>query len=100
MSNLSRLFIRAQAATLVDRLREPRRFIQVVAGARQVRKTTLVEQVLAQLALPYVFATADEPVPPDASWLAAQWERARIVAAKAGREGAVLALDEVQKIPA
>lgn len=36
-------FERRQAKTLVSRLREPRRYVQVVAGARQVDKTTLVE---------------------------------------------------------
>lgn len=33
-------------ATLAARLREPRRFIQVLSGPRQVGKTTLAEQVL------------------------------------------------------
>ena len=35
-------FQRSQADTLAARLGEPRRFLQVVAGARQVGKTTLV----------------------------------------------------------
>ncbi|HET9351820.1 MAG TPA: DUF4143 domain-containing protein, partial [Burkholderiales bacterium] len=35
----------------------------------------------------------------DTAWLAAQWERARLAATAAGPTGAVLALDEVQKIP-
>ena len=39
-------YTRPQAATLARRLAEPRRFIQVVAGPRQVGKTTLVQQVL------------------------------------------------------
>ena len=54
-------FVRPQAAALVRRLEEPRRFLQVVAGARQVGKTTLVTQAVAQAALPHVFASADEP---------------------------------------
>jgi predicted AAA+ superfamily ATPase len=69
-----------------------------VAGARQVGKTTLVEQVLATVGKPSVYASADEPALRDAAWLAAQWERARMAAAEAGRPGAVLALDEVQKV--
>jgi predicted AAA+ superfamily ATPase len=36
----------------------------------------------------------------DGAWLAAQWERARLLANDSGKQGAVLALDEVQKIPA
>ena len=92
-------FERSQTETLSARLREPRRFLQVVAGARQVGKTTLVEQVLGRLDTPSLFISADEPTLGDAAWLAAQWDRARLVAADAGKAGTVLALDEVQKIP-
>lgn len=99
MSNRRAPFERTQAATLAARLREPRRFLQVVAGARQVGKTTLVEQVLASIDAPSLSVSADEPALRDASWLSAQWERARTLAADNGKRGAVLALDEVQKIP-
>ncbi len=92
-------FERSQAGILAARLGEPRRFLQIVAGARQVGKTTLVEQVLGRLSAASVFVSADEPTLGDSAWLAAQWERARMAAADAGRTGAVLALDEVQKIP-
>ncbi len=54
-------FQREYAATLAERLKEPRRLLQVVAGPRQVGKTTLVEQVLAGLKRPEVFVSADEP---------------------------------------
>ena len=93
-------FERAQGELLLARLGEPRRFIQVVAGPRQVGKTTLVGQVLERLAVPNVFVSADEPSRSDGAWLAAQWDRARIAAREAGRTGTVLVLDEVQKIPA
>ena len=100
MSNArSQPFERSQADTLAARLGEPRRFLQVVAGARQVGKTTLVEQVLGRLDVPSVYVSADEPTVGDTAWLAAQWDRGRIAAADAGTSGAVLALDEVQKIP-
>jgi hypothetical protein len=95
----SRRFERAHVGTLAARLGEPRRFLQVVAGARQVGKTTLVEQVLGHLEVPSVFVSVDEPTVGDTAWLSAQWDRARIVAADAGKAGAVLALDEAQKIP-
>ena len=90
---------RPQGATLAARLREPRRFVQVVAGARQVGKTTLVGQVLDALEIPRIVVSADEPTLGDGSWLAAQWQRGRLSATQAGKAGAVLALDEVQKIP-
>ena len=40
---------REQVRYLSARLSEPRRFMQVVAGPRQVGKTTLVRQALAKL---------------------------------------------------
>ncbi len=92
-------FERNQAEILSTRLAEPRRFLQVVAGARQVGKTTLVQQVLDRLDVASVFVSADEPTVGDTAWLAAQWDRARIAASEAGKAGAVLALDEAQKIP-
>ncbi len=95
----SNLYQRSKAHDLVARLSEPRRFLQVVAGARQVGKTTLVGQVLARLDIPSVYVSADEPTLGDTTWLASQWERARLAVADGGRDGAVLALDEVQKIP-
>jgi predicted AAA+ superfamily ATPase len=79
---------------LARRLAEPRRFIQVVAGARQVGKTTLVQQVTAQSGLPIRYASADEPTLRGPDWVAQQWEAARLAT---GRDGAVLVLDEIQK---
>jgi hypothetical protein len=87
-------FRRPQAAELARRLAEPRRFIQVVAGARQVGKTTLVQQVTETAGLPVRFASADEPTLRGAEWVAQQWEAARRAA---GPGGAILVLDEVQK---
>jgi hypothetical protein len=52
-------FTRAPAAALATRLAEPRRFIQVVAGPRQVGKTTLVQQVTSDANMPVRFASAD-----------------------------------------
>jgi predicted AAA+ superfamily ATPase len=92
-------FTRPQAAPLARRLRGPRRFIQVVAGPRQVGKTTLVEQVARASGLRTRFASADEPTLRAPSWVAQQWEAARLEAREAGRGGAVLVLDEIQKIP-
>ena len=90
-------FLRPQSAVLAARLAEPRRFIQVVAGPRQVGKSTLVQQVTDALALPVRQASADEPTLRGADWVAQQWEAARLSIEDA--EGAVLVLDEVQKIP-
>ena len=93
-------FRRPQTLELGRRLREPRRFIQVVAGPRQAGKTTLVGDALEDSGLPHVYASADEPTLKHATWIAERWDAARLAARDAGRAGAVLALDEIQKIPA
>lgn len=97
MSKSESPFRRPQAAELARRLAEPRRFIQVVAGPRQVGKTTLVQQVTDAAGLAVRFVSADEPTLRGADWIGRQWDTARLAAADAGRAGAVL--DEVQKIP-
>lgn len=93
-------FTRPQAETLARRLAEPRRFIQVVAGPRQVGKTTLVQQVTEASDLIVRFASADEPTLRGREWIEQQWEAGRLAARAAGRRGALLVLDEIQKIPA
>ena len=92
-------FTRAHALLLADRLAEPRRYLQVVAGPRQVGKTTLVLQALTGWGERARYASADEPTLRDRAWLAAEWEATRLVAGGAGEAGAVLALDEIQKVP-
>lgn len=99
MSKLSTVFRRPQAAELARRLTEPRRFLQVVAGPRQVGKSTLVQQVLEDLDVESRYSTADEPTLRDSQWIVQQWEAARFAAREAGERGAVLVLDEIQKIP-
>ena len=89
-------FEREAGGVLEARLREPRRFIQVIAGPRQVGKTTLARQVLARVDIPVRFASADEPTLRGAAWIAQQWDAARLDA-RGGR--AILVLDEVQKVP-
>src|SRR2546428_13728525 len=80
---------------LLRRLSEPRRFLQVLAGPRQVGKTTLARQVMDQIDLPSHYASADEPALKGRAWLAQQWEIGRLKA----RDGkALLVLDEIQKV--
>ena len=91
-------YVRPQAAELEARLLEPRRFLQVVTGSRQVGKTTLARQVAQSSGLPYHYATADQPTLRDAVWMDQQWQTARLLAKEADGNGAILILDEVQKI--
>ncbi len=99
LSNSQSSYRRPAAAELRRRLAEPRRFIQVVAGPRQVGKTTLVQQLVGEISAGFRYASADEPTLRGAEWIAQQWEAARFEAEEAGEVGAVLALDEIQKIP-
>jgi uncharacterized protein len=85
---------RPQADILRERLGEPRRFIQVVAGPRQVGKTTMVRQVARSLPCPVRFVSADEPTLRGSGWIAQQWEAARL---ELERGDGVLIIDEVQK---
>lgn len=104
-----RVFVRPQGAELLRRLKEPRRFLQVVAGARQVGKTTMVRQITRQSGLPAHFASADGPMLQGPEWIEAQWEAARLLVdppwptksrrpGRVVRKGALLVLDEVQKV--
>ncbi len=91
-----RPYERPQGDVLATRLAEPRRFIQVVAGPRQVGKTTLVRQVLSRTGTPCHAVSADLPTLQDSAWLRAQWDAARLLARDG--EPVVLVIDEVQKV--
>jgi uncharacterized protein len=98
----SRPYERQWVAQLAVRLNESRRFVQAIAGPRQVGKSTIVAQAIERCGLPAVSVSADEPTVTDRAWVTAQWDRARQLAEKTARgdaRGAVLVLDEVQKLP-
>lgn len=95
MSKSSSPFQRPYARELARRLAEPRRFLEVVAGPRQVGKTTLVQQVVAAAGVPVRYTSADEPTLRGAGWIAEQWEAARL---EVGDKPGILVLDEVQKV--
>jgi predicted AAA+ superfamily ATPase len=92
------MIIRSQSNDLNMRLQEPRRTIQVVAGPRQVGKTTLVKQVLQQLSTPSRFFNADGVEPDDKDWIAARWEEVRALMHFNQYQEIVLVIDEVHKI--
>lgn len=88
---------RAIYQTVFERLEEPRRYIQVLLGPRQVGKTTLAIQASEALHKPYHYVSADLATLQDLAWLEQNWEIGRQKAKNP--KGALLIIDEVQKIP-
>ena len=111
-------FERAQVATLSQRLSETPSRIVAVFGPRQTGKTTMVRQALQHVEQDGIYLAVDEPDSPafafepdlvgretiqlpqvrDGEWLVRNWEVARFRAERSST-GAVLVLDEIQKIP-
>jgi uncharacterized protein len=116
------LFDRIQASLLTKRLAEVPTFMIVVAGPRQVGKSTMVRRAL--LSRTSAFVAVDQPLDerqdaflmattstavatrfipgaqPTAEWLVQHWVQAREKAKRlTDGETFVLALDEIQKIP-
>jgi predicted AAA+ superfamily ATPase len=92
------IIVRKPFSVLWQRLGQQRRFVQVLAGPRQVGKTTLALQMREKLAMPTHYAAADAVGTSPSAWLETEWEKARALAGQSPK-GAVLFFDEVQKIP-
>lgn len=91
-------YIRKQFSTLKERIMESRKFMQVLAGPRQVGKSTLVGQVLSHVNIPYTMEVADAVAPTDSDWIRRIWESARATMMLRGEKEYILVIDEVQKI--
>ena len=78
-------------------INEPRRTIQVVAGPRQVGKTTMVKQVLKEIAVPSMFFNADGVAPDDNTWIATCWEGARAQMRFGQSQEFLIVFDEILK---
>lgn len=118
------MFIRPIYAQIETRLRETPRRIQILAGPRQVGKTTLVTQLLERRSVQSAaFVSADLQTPPvlsyampigltsaalpgapaDTRWLEEHWNQAMVLAAQWAQSGTdvpfVFIVDEIQNIP-
>ena len=118
--NLNMPFQRSQVQVLQHRLQEVPRFITIIAGPRQVGKTTLVRQAISEIkhwfvsvdpsgessqmpfGLPDAHVQEAEGVPRNAAWLVRTWQAARAQCAAYKRDypyqSFVFVLDEIQKI--
>ncbi len=99
LNKMYAMYQRPQLQLITARVAEPRRHIQVMLGPRQVGKTTLIEQLLQNVTVPYLFVTADEAQSEQGNlWIDQQWERARIQLNASGAQAYLLIFDEIQKI--
>jgi uncharacterized protein len=112
------VFTRPEITQLRERLKEPVRLMTIVAGPRQVGKTTLVRTTLRDFQHSYLAADSDDdsphlermpaetaPTKPpkhDVDWLRSHWQHARQLAAKHSGDSPdrpfIFAIDEVQRI--
>lgn len=92
------MFERVYCKVIKERLEEPRKFIQIVTGPRQVGKTTMVKQVLSSLKTPWLMFSADDVPTSQREWISDCWENARMKLRSNPFESIVLVIDEVQKI--
>lgn len=93
------MYTRPLYQTIMERLSFPRAFMQVLAGPRQVGKTTLAHQIRKNLDYPTHYASSDGYSLRDEAWIAEQWEIGRQLSKQSSdSSGALLILDEIQKI--
>lgn len=92
------MFKRPQFSVLQSRIEEPRRFIQVLSGPRQVGKSTVVKQVLKEISIPHLLFTADNESPENTAWIGEVWAAARARMQLLQSPEFLLVIDEVHKI--
>ncbi|HCC85257.1 MAG TPA: AAA family ATPase [Porphyromonadaceae bacterium] len=92
------MFHRSYLKTVKARIEEPRKFIQVVLGPRQVGKTTMITQLLPQLSIPNSYESADAISATNSAWLIQIWESVRLRMKASGATEYLLVIDEIQKI--
>ncbi|MBO4519568.1 MAG: ATP-binding protein [Paludibacteraceae bacterium] len=92
------MFKRQQASVLQSRIGEPRRFIQVIAGARQVGKSTMVKQVVNELTIPHLLTTAEEAPDKNPQWIRYVWQQARQAMRLNNYAEFLLVIDEIHKL--
>ena len=92
------MYKRTEYQIIKNRVEEPRKFIQVVMGARQIGKSTVVKQVLKDISIPYQLFSADNVPATNSAWITNCWEAVRSLKENNGWEEVVLVIDEIQKI--
>ncbi|OJW52689.1 MAG: hypothetical protein BGO67_09510 [Alphaproteobacteria bacterium 41-28] len=84
---------------ILNRVNEHRNFIQVLAGPRQVGKSTLAQQIISSIDIPSHYASTSGSSLQDAEWIIKEWQICRQLALKKqDAPEALLVLDEIQNI--
>ncbi len=81
---------------IFKRIKEPRKFIQILLGPRQIGKTTLAIQIKEALKIDSLYISADVATLQDIAWLETKW---KIFREKIRNKPGLLIIDEIQKIP-
>jgi len=89
---------RVDLQKIIKRINEPKRFIQVILGPRQVGKTTIISQLVAEISMPYQSESADAVSPNNVDWVAQAWQAARLRMKALQANEYLLVFDEIQKI--
>ena len=92
------MYRRKQYNILHERIAEPRRFIQVIAGPRQVGKSTMVKQIVKEVTIPYTLETADAIETDNAEWISNVWNTVRQQMLFRNETEHLLVIDEIHKI--
>jgi predicted AAA+ superfamily ATPase len=92
------MFQRSYLQKLTKVMNEPKRFIQVLVGPRQIGKTTLISQLVQEIAIPYIFESADAVAASDRTWIEQVWNNTRETIKEPNIDEYLLVIDEIQKI--
>ncbi len=92
------MYKRSEYQTIKTRLEEERKFIQVVMGARQIGKSTVVKQVLKDIDIPFQFFSADNVPASNSAWISNCWAAVRSLKDSNAFDSIILVIDEIQKI--
>lgn len=92
------MYKRSVYETIRKRLEEPRRFVQVIMGPRQIGKSTVVKQVLDDCGKPFLLYSADTIPSTSSTWISECWNTARLQMRIRQDEETIIVIDEIQKL--
>ena len=87
------MYKRAEYQIIKNRLEEQRKFIQVVMGARQIGKSTVVKQVLKDISIPFQLFSADNVPATNSAWISNCWAAVRSLKENNGWNCVILVID-------